>query len=413
MKNVVIVGGGSIGLFSAYYLQKKGFQVTVADKHNFTDGCSFGNAGLIVPSHIVPMASPGYVRTGIKKLFDPNALFSIKLPPSVDLINWLMRFYFAATKKHVERSIPALKEILLLSQSLFNELYNSNEIGFNLNQKGLLMLYKTKKMEHEEIGAALIANKNGMKAEILSLSDIRKMEENISSEVLGGVYYPDDNHVDSQQLMNALINYLKENGVKLVENFNVKEIRRSGRTGSELIAENETIKFDQLIIAAGTWSAELLKTLGVKILLQPGKGYSFKINTDKKIAYPALLSEAKVAVSPTYNGTIRFSGGMEIGNFNSKIVDSQLLKIKQSITEYYPGVTDFQLDVHSTWQGPRPCSFDGLPYIGKASGFDNIYIGTGHSMLGITLGPATGFLLSELINNEAPSLDLKPFLPSR
>lgn len=400
-------------MFSAYYLHKKGYSVTVVDRHDFTNGCSFGNAGLIVPSHISPMASPGYVRSGIKMLFNQNSPLALKMPPSMDFIRWAARFYFIATKKHVEKSIPVLKDICLFSQSLFRELGNDSEIGFKLNERGLLMLYKTKKMEHEEIEGARQANKYGITAEILSASDVRKMEKNVSANVLGGIYYPGDNHLDARELMNALVNYLKTNGVTLIDNCEIKEIKRKGKLGTELVAQKENYEFDELVIAAGTWSAELLKTIGIKISLQPGKGYSFTIKTDTNINYPALLTDVKVAVSPGSEGIIRFTGGMELGYFNTQINESRLLQIEKSITDYYPEINDIKIKTDSVWQGHRPCSFDGLPYIGKASGFDNVYIATGHSMLGITLGPATGKLISELVGDEPSSLDLRPFSPDR
>ncbi len=331
----------------------------------------------------------------------------------MDFIRWAARFYFIATKKHVEKSIPVLKDICLFSQSLFRELGNDSEIGFKLNERGLLMLYKTKKMEHEEIEGARQANKYGITAEILSASDVRKMEKNVSANVLGGIYYPGDNHLDARELMNALVNYLKTNGVTLIDNCEIKEIKRKGKLGTELVAQKENYEFDELVIAAGTWSAELLKTIGIKISLQPGKGYSFTIKTDTNINYPALLTDVKVAVSPGSEGIIRFTGGMELGYFNTQINESRLLQIEKSITDYYPEINDIKIKTDSVWQGHRPCSFDGLPYIGKASGFDNVYIATGHSMLGITLGPATGKLISELVGDEPSSLDLRPFSPDR
>lgn len=413
MKNILILGGGSIGLFSAYYLRKSGFEVTVIDRYDYTNGCSFGNAGLIVPSHIIPMSSPGYLRSGFKMMFDPDAPLSVKMPPSADFMQWLARFYFAASKKHVYRSIPVLKEICLFSQSLLKDIYNSGEIDFKLHEKGLLMLYKTRKMGHEEAEVAKRANECSVKAEVLTAEEVRKMEKYVSESVLGAVYYPGDNHLDAKEMMNAMVTYLRKMGVKLTENTNVVEIRRNGKTGTELVTDKGNYRFDELVVAAGTWSAELLKTIGIKISLQPGKGYSFTISTNKRITYPALLAEARVAVSPISEGSIRFTSGMDLGYFDSKIANSRLAGIKKSIAEYYHAMNDVKIDAGSVWQGHRPCSFDGLPYIGKASGFENVYIATGHAMLGITLGPATGKLISELISGETSSISLTPFLPER
>jgi D-amino-acid dehydrogenase len=413
VKNILILGGGSIGLFSAYYLRKSGFEVTVIDRYDYTNGCSFGNAGLIVPSHIIPMASPGYLRSGFKMMFDPGAPLSFKMPPSLDLLKWLTRFYFAATHKHVNRSIPVLKEICLFSQSLLKDIYHSGEIDFKLHEKGLFMLYKTRKMEHEEVEMAKRANECGIKAEVLKADEVRKMEKNISEQVLGGVYYPGDNHLDAEELMHSMVSYLRKAGVKLIENTNVAEIRRNGKTCTELVTDKGNYRFDELVVAAGTWSAELLKKLGVSLALQPGKGYSFKKPTTKSITYPALLAEARIAVSPISESCVRFTSGMDLGYFNSEISNARLAGIENAIAGYYLSGKDEKYDVGSVWQGHRPCSFDGLPYIGTASGFKNVYIATGHSMLGITLGPATGKLISELISGETSSISLTPFLPER
>lgn len=239
------------------------------------------------------------------------------------------------------------------------------------------------------------------------------MEKNISEHVLGGVYYPGDNHLDAEELMRSLVIYLRKTGVKLIENTNVTEITRKGKTCTELVTDRGNYRFDELVVAAGTWSAELLKTLGISLSLQPGKGYSFKRPTSKSITYPALLAEARIAVSPISERCVRFTSGMDLGYFNSEIPNARLSGIENALAGYYLLGTDEKYAIGSVWQGHRPCSFDGLPYIGKASGIKNVYIATGHSMLGITLGPATGKLISELISGETPSISLTPFLPER
>lgn len=413
MKKILIIGGGAIGLFSAYYLKKKGHDVTIADRNDFTNGCSFGNAGFVVPSHIVPLASPGYVASGIKMMLDPKAPLAFKFPPSMDLIQWASRFYFTATKSHVESSIPVLKELCLYSQSLYKDLYKTNDIGFKLKEEGLLMLYKSKEIEKDEIKGAHLANKHGIEAKILSAAEVQDLERDIELNVLGGILYPGDNHLNANELITFLVEHLKKQGVSFVSNSFVKSIGIKDNRAIEVITDNDKLVFDDLIISSGAWSGKLLRDINIKIDLQPGKGYSFKIKTDKNIFHPALLTDARVAVSPMEEGIVRISGGMEIGYFNTHINKKRLEQIRKSITQFYPEIQNVEISYNNVWQGHRPCSFDGLPFIGKVSRYKNVYVATGHSMLGITLAPATGKLITEMISEENPSIDLKPFRVER
>jgi D-amino-acid dehydrogenase len=412
MKNIVIVGGGAEGLFSAYYLLKKGHNITVIDRNNFTDGCSFGNAGLIVPSHIVPMASPGYVATGIKMMMDAKAPLAFKFPPSLNLIQWATKFYFTANKSHVKRSIPILRDICLYSQSLYKDLYKAGKIGFKLNEKGLLMLYRSKELEYEERQGAELAKKYGIEAKILSATEVQQLEKGTTVNALGAVYYTGDSHIDAQQLMYLLVTYLRQNGVKLIQQTEAKFIRQSGGKASALVTNKGEFTFDKLIIAAGAWSGQILKTANVKLPIQPGKGYSFKITTNQNISYPALLTDDRVAVCPISENLVRFTGGMEIGFFEKKINQTRLNQIKKSICQFYPDIKEINVSAENIWQGHRPCSFDGLPYIGRTNNMTNVLVASGHSMLGITLGPATGKLISELVDDEKTTIDLTHFAPN-
>jgi D-amino-acid dehydrogenase len=157
------------------------------------------------------------------------------------------------------------------------------------------------------------------------------------------------------------------------------------------------------------WSLPVLKKLHVRVPVQPGKGYSFKLKANAPIHYPALLSDANVAVTPLGNGLTQFGGGMEVGFGDMKIRHARVQQIIKAVGEFYPAQAGMKVSDPEIWQGHRPCSFDGLPFIGKLKGYSNVFVGTGHSMMGVTLAPATGLLLSELIGGEKTSLDLSPF----
>jgi len=409
MSKIVIVGGGVVGLFTALYLRKKGAEITVIDRGDMTDGCSYGNAGLIVPSHVIPLASPGMLHKGMKNMFRTSSPVAARMSPDADLIRWYLRFTGAATEKHVQESIPVLKELSLLSKSLYGEIKESGELDFPMWHKGLLMLYQSQKTGDELHEEAEIARHAGLDVSELSVSDIQKLEPDALPTVSGGVHYHSDDHLNPSALMQSLIAKLEQSGVTLVRNCTVEKIKTSGSKAITLETEKGPFGFDHLVITAGMWSSKILKQLQTRIAVQPGKGYSFKVKTSSTIHYPALLSDANVAVTPLGNGLTQFGGGMELGFGDLKIREQRVLNVAKAVGEFYPSEKGIQIEPRQIWQGHRPCSFDGLPFIGRVPAFPNVFVGTGHSMMGVTLAPSTGLLLTELISGEQTSLNLNPF----
>ncbi len=409
MSKAVIIGGGIIGLFTAWYLQKQKVKVVVVDRGNFTDGCSFGNAGLIVPSHIIPLASPGMFKEGIKNLLKPSSPVAFKITPDPNLLRWYLRFAGASTKKHVAESIPVLKELSLLSKQLYVELKDSKEVDFQLWDKGLLMLYKSSKTGDSLRNEAEIARGAGLEVNKLSRQEIHQLEPESLPDVSGGFLYHSDNHLNPSVLMHGLKKELINQGVELIENCETEQIISLGKSAKSLITTNGEIDFDQLVITAGFWSREILKQLKVNLDVQPGKGYSFKVKTNKSIHYPALLIDDHVAVTPFGNQITQFGGGMEIGCQGMQIHKKRIDQIIKAVGKFYPSEKDINISEGKIWQGHRPCSFDGLPFIGRVKSYSNIFVGTGHSMMGVTLAPTTGLLLSEMISGKQTTLDTSPF----
>ncbi len=409
MSKILIVGGGVVGLFTAFYLQKKGAEVTVIDKGDLTDGCSYGNAGLIVPSHVIPLASPGMLHKGMKNLFKPTSPVAARMAPNAGLLHWYLRFTGAATEKHVRESIPVLKDLSLLSKGLYQNLKTSGDLDFPFWQKGLLMLYKSQKTGEELLEEAEIARHAGLEVSELSRNDVFQLEPDTLPAISGGVHYHSDDHLNPAALMKSLINHLEDSGVQLIRDCALTKIKTSGTKAIGVETTQGTFGFDQLIITAGMWSSPIMKQLGLRLAVQPGKGYSFKVKTATEIHYPALLSDANVAVTPLGNGLTQFGGGMELGYGDLKIRKARVAQIVKAVGEFYPTEKGIEIKDEQIWQGHRPCSFDGLPFIGQVPAYTNVFAGTGHSMMGVTLAPATGLLLSELISGEKTSLNLKPF----
>jgi len=411
MKQVVIIGGGIIGLSCAFYLQKEGCDVTVIDQDNVNEGSSNGNAGMIVPSHIIPFAAPGMISKGIRWMFNSESPFYVKPRVSGDLIKWGWKFYKSATNEHVMKSIPVLRDISFMSRSLYSELSKELNNKFLFEERGLMMLYKTESVEKEEVETAHLANKFGVTAEILSSKEVQDKETEVEVSVRGAIFFPGDAHLNPNILMSELRKNLIHKNVKLVSGKSVLGFERSNSKVTDVITSESTYQADEVIIATGAWSPILAKELGISLLLQAGKGYSFTLDDVKKnVQIPSILLEARVPVTPM-GKSLRFGGTMEITNNDLSINQKRVNGIIKSIPDYYPEMKIENPDV--IWSGLRPCSPDGLPYIGRTENFSNVTLATGHGMMGLSLGPGTGKLVSELICGKKPSMEIAPFSPNR
>ncbi|RCR69822.1 NAD(P)/FAD-dependent oxidoreductase [Larkinella punicea] len=413
MRHIGIIGGGVIGLCSAYYLDKAGYKVTVFDQNTLTDGCSFGNAGMIVPSHIIPLAQPGMMAKGMRMLLRSTSPFYIKPRLSADLLRWGWLFYKHSTPEHVERAIPALRDISLLSKKLYQELARTDGLSFGWKEDGLLMLYKTAAAEHEMAEEAEVANRAGIEARQLSGVQVQDLEPDARVDVRGAVYYPGDAHLNPGQLIRSLVAYLKNRGVTLLENQSVTDFGRSGSRITSVRTVSAEHPVDEVVIAAGSWSPSLMRLLGISLPLQGGKGYSFMLRNQRpNIRVPAIMLEARATATPM-GADLRFAGTLEVAGTDLSVNMNRVRGIVNSIQNYYPDLPAQLPDVSKVWSGLRPCSPDGLPYIGRVSGFENLTLATGHGMMGVSLGPASGKLVADCLDNRAPAMELRPFNPDR
>ncbi|WP_082489067.1 FAD-binding oxidoreductase [Dyadobacter sp. Leaf189] len=409
----LIIGGGIMGLASAYYLQKSGWNVTLLDKGDLSDNCSHGNAGMIVPSHFIPLAAPGMVSKGIKWMFDSRSPFYVK--PSLDfsLISWGLKFMKSATPANVERAAPYLRDYHLLSKQLYEELAKEEGFDFGLEEKGILMLYKTEKAGEEEIHVGKDAQKLGLDVEMLSREQVQAIEPGLKLDVAGAVHYHCDAHLYPTALFNQLLKFIKAKGAKVVANAEVTGY--SIQNGEIKAVETSQGKYegDIVVMTGGTWLPQLAKLAGLSIPVMPGKGYSFmQPNAAHPIVHPALLIEARVAVTPM-NGQVRFGGTMELAAVNDKINMNRVEGIVNAIPKYYPELNVAVPAKEKIWFGFRPCSPDGLPYLGYSKKLKNLIVAGGHGMMGISLGPATGKVVAELADRSATSVSTALYDPER
>ncbi|QBA21105.1 FAD-binding oxidoreductase [Chryseobacterium indologenes] len=411
----LIIGAGIAGLSSAYYLLQKGWQVEILEQNDLTNNCSYGNAGMIVPSHFTPLAAPGVVAQGIRWMFDSKSPFYVKPSLNSRLISWGLKFLKHSNQKHVDYSAAAIRDLNLASSRLYNEIAQKDEFDFELNQNGILMLYKTEKVAEEETELAHKAISMGLPVDILGKKEIQELEPNAQLDVIGGVNYKCDGHMNPMKLMKQMISYLKNNDVIFHTHHRVTDFETSGSKIKTVIANGKEFTADQFIMTGGSFLPELAQKAGLKIQLMPGKGYSLMHQPENplnRLEHAALLLEARVAVTPM-NGQIRFGGTMELASHQDTINMKRVEGIIRSIPNYLP---DFKVETpkeSEIWFGYRPCAPDGLPYLGQSSQLKNLIIAGGGGMMGLSLGPIFGKTVSELAHDQKPTVDIKIFSPER
>jgi D-amino-acid dehydrogenase len=409
MKKISIIGGGIIGLCTAYYLGKEGYDVAIFDKSDMKDGCSYGNAGMIVPSHIMPLAQPGMIAQGMKWMFDSQSPFYVKPRLNVDVFKWGMQFYKHANQNHVEKAMPALRDLSLLSKELYQDFAKESN-SFFYKEKGLLMLYKTEKTGADIIHEAQYAENLGLEVDYLTRAEVARLETGVKTDVMGGVHYKSDAHLYPQKFMAFLKEELSKMNVQIHTHTIVEDFTFQHGAISEIITNKAIFQTDEVVLAAGSWSPELAKKLNVNISILPGKGYSFTLNNQAhKPLIPSILCEGKVAVTPM-DTNIRFGGTMEITHTkDNKINANRLQGIVNSINEFYPDLKIERPLEKDTWFGFRPCTPSGMPVITKDKRIKNLTLATGHAMMGLSLAPATGKVITELISGKKTSVNLAMF----
>lgn len=412
-KQVTIIGGGVIGLCCAYYLQKEGYEITVIERGDITDGTSFGNAGYVSPSHFVPLATPGIVAQGLRWMLSSTSPFYIKPRFSIDLIKWLMTFRKQANAQTVERNVPPLNDILHLSRELTSDIKNELGNHFRMQEVGCFMLYKSASVEKHEIELAKEAAHLNIETKILSAQEVQAMEPDVQVDVKGGILYPIDCHMHPGDFMRTLKAHLQKAGVKFQLNTTVTGFEKNGNTVTAVITDKGKFDCSQLVLATGSWLPVVTEKLGVSILLQAGKGYSMTYeNISRNLRYPAILVDKRVAMTPM-GADLRMGGTMEISGLNSPVLVKRAHAIYNGAKAYYPNLPVDVMPKEKIWYGLRPLTPDGLPYIGGHSQYANLVIAGGHAMLGLSLAAATGKLVEELLNKKKTSIDVTAFKPER
>ncbi|WP_193211514.1 FAD-dependent oxidoreductase [Luteolibacter marinus] len=409
---VVILGGGVIGLCTAYYALKRGLRVTVVQREEEGgDNCSMGNAGMIVPSHFIPLAAPGMIPKGLRWMFNRESPFYVRPRLDSALIRWAWLFHRSSTDRHVAASRELLRDLNLESRRLFVELGGDDDFG--MEQRGMLMLCKSAKGLEEEAAVAEAAREIGIDAEVLDAAGVARLDPSVTMDLAGAVHFPQDCHLDPARFMRSMRRRVADLGGELVSGIEIESVEMSQGKVAALAGGGHRFSGGQFVFAGGSWTPGLLRQLGLKLPLQAGKGYSLTLSGPPELPRCcSIFVEAKVAVTPM-GGRLRFAGTMEVGGLDLSVDPARVRGIVKSVNSYFPKFNESDFEGVQPWAGLRPVSPDGIPYLGKVPGVENAIAATGHAMMGLSLGPVTGSLATGLLTGDVPFRSIEAMAPGR
>lgn len=411
--HVVVVGGGVVGVCSAYYLAKRGVNVTLLEKGTIDDTASTGNAGIIALGHL-PLPRPGLAWKALKWMFDSGS--PLYVPPRLDfgLLAWMWNFHLACNPKQVATCMDMLSRLGRATIECWQQIVSEESIDCCYEAGGWLDVCRTEPgLEHVRADANVIRG-YGFQVEELTGDELRRQDPAFNDDVRGAIYFPESVFLHPGMFMVALGRSIEEMGVKVRQNTEVARLSMAGGrcTGVEL-ADGERIEADTVVLAAGVWSDALARAVGVKVPMQAGKGYHVNLTAPMPCVKTAcVLAEAFTAVTPM-GDTLRLAGTVELSGINHHKVQRRLDMMKIGARRYYHGIDE--TEVKAEWCGLRPCTADGMPVVGwsESSSESGLFIATGHARMGMTHGPITGRLASECILDGEPSLDITPMRVDR
>jgi D-amino-acid dehydrogenase len=411
-RRAVVVGGGVVGTASAYYLKRSGWDVTVIDQGAVGAGSSSGNCGLVCPSHVLPLAEPGMVGQAIKALLSRNSPFAIRPRLDPALWSWLLNFARRCNTADMLESARGIQPLLESSLGLYESLMRDGPIDCEWERRGLLFPYLSKAaLDAYEPTDRLLRESFHTPARKLDGVEVVSLEPALKEGLAGGWYYEDDAHLRPDMLLRSLRNLLEGEGVSFLENRGLTGFRRSGSRAEAAQTRDGEIEADAFVVATGAWTPLLNEHLGCRVPIQPGKGYSLTMPRPAVCpSIPLIFPETRVAVTPFRTG-YRLGSTMEFAGYDDTINPNRLQLLRDGAKPYLR--EPYCEPVESRWFGWRPMTYDGLPVIDRSPALSNVVIAAGHNMIGLSMAPATGRLVAEILDERSPHVDPSPYRVGR
>jgi D-amino-acid dehydrogenase len=408
---VVVIGGGVVGVSSAYYLAREGSEVTLVDRGEVCAGSSYGNAGLIVPSHVVPLAAPGVWWQGLKWMLNAESPFYIKPRLDRELARWLWRFRSACSPARMRRAMPLLRRLSVESLALYRELAEKGGFDFGFRQSGSMTVFFTPEGLAHGRDEARLLGQAGVTVEVLDGPAARAAEPALKPGVVGALLCPEDALLVPDRFVKGLAQLAASLGVRVATGSEVIGFRRAGDRITGVETTRGPLEADTVVLAAGAWSPEIGRVLGIHVPIQPAKGYSLTYRRPARgPAIPLLPAEGRFSVTPM-GEFLRFGGTLELAGMDLSVNQRRVEALRRNALRCIEGAE--ALELLEIWRGLRPCTPDGLPLVGRSRRFENLVLAAGHAMVGMSLGPVTGQLVARLVAGVAPAPDLRLLDPDR
>jgi len=408
----VIVGAGIVGLATAYFLARAGRDVLVLDREEIGDGASCGNAGLLSIGHY-PLTRPGVSWRGLRWMLDRDAPLFIRPRPDADLISWLWTFHRHCNRRWLDGCMRELCAMGFPTLRLFEEIIAAEGIHCDYRRDGWLdVVMDPANLPHAEAEAGSLVP-HGYSYRMLTGDELRARSACFTPEVAGAAWYTDSAHCHPGDFMLGLGAACARRGVEIRTSVDVAGLERDrhGRVAGVHSASGETFEGSEVVIAAGGWSGDLMRDMGLDIPMQGARGYHLQYEGIPELPFTGcVLHETFVAVTPMRD-QLRLAGTLEIQPLGRPWMRNRLQKLPGGARRYIKGID--QGRVVAEWAGYRPCTSDGMPVIGAVPGSPGLYVGTGHAMMGMTLGPVTARVLADLVLGATPPMALPLADPAR
>jgi D-amino-acid dehydrogenase len=414
--DVLVIGGGIIGVSCAYYLARAGREVTLIERDEAVcpvGASSYANAGLVMPSDPYPLPSPGVLGQGMKWLLDSSSPLYIRPRPSPALARWLLGFAAASRESRMRRGMPVLRALGVEGLKAFDEVCESGPVEAGYKHTGILSLYLTQAaLEAAAAGAAPLKESFGIEAEVWDSAAVHERVPAVLPDVVGGVFTAEDGHVDPMELTRALAHAAADLGATMLTATEAVGFTRAGRRVTGVMTTRGMLRAETVVLAAGVWSGRLARGLGLSLPLEPAKGYSVTVRRPEGVPgdLALYLPEGHACVTPFGDG-LRFAGTLELSGMNRRVLTNRVAAIRRGAGRYFAGVET--APPTALWRGLRPMTPDGLPMVGRTVACDNLVVATGHNMNGIMYGPVTGKLVAEVVDGRETSVDLTLLRPER
>jgi D-amino-acid dehydrogenase len=407
-RRAVVIGGGVIGAACAYYLARAGWVVTILEKGRFGRGASHGNCGYISPSHVLPLAEPGVVARTLKGMLHADSPFYVKPRMDPGLWAWMLRFARRANQRDMLSAAVGLAPLLRSTASLYEQILSTEPIEAEWEKAGCWFIYRTPEaMAGYEATDRLMREKFDMPAARYDGNQLADMEPALKPGLAGGWLYESDSHVRPDKLMSGWRAVLETMGVQIRQETKAEGFVEQGGSATAVRTRQGEVPAEAFVVAAGAWTPEFGLELGAKIPIQPGKGYSITMRRPAVCPNrPMIFQEHKVAITPMKSG-YRIGSTMEFAGYDDSLNPRRLGALRRGADLYFREPVNGE--VEEEWCGWRPMTWDSLPIIDRSPRLRNAWVAAGHSMLGLTLAPATGRLIAELVGERAPHVDPAPY----